>query len=94
MLAGFSDGDARGALNALETAYQSQRSNECKPVVIGLESVKEVMQRTHIQYDRMGESWIRTCITSSNLGSHILYSRTSHIRTDWERGSVRTIESS
>ena len=86
LLAGFCDGDARSALNALETAYNSQRSNECKPVVIGPDCVKEVMQRTHVQYDRAGMSVRLFCVQYDRAGMSV---RLSYVQYDRADRSVR-----
>lgn len=51
-LAESSDGDARMALTALETACAMQESNS----EIGLEVVEEVLQRPAVRYDRQGDA--------------------------------------
>ena len=51
-LAHLCDGDARVALNSLESAIESARATNCS--IVGVEDVKEGLQRSHIQYDRAG----------------------------------------
>lgn len=51
-LAGMANGDARGALNALEIAVRSAKAD-----VLHLEvsAVRKALQKTHLLYDRSGE---------------------------------------
>ncbi|KAK9453769.1 hypothetical protein V1511DRAFT_504451 [Dipodascopsis uninucleata] len=57
-LAGLADGDGRCAINLLDVALKSrswqelQRSREC----ISVDDVKGILQRTHLLYDRVGDS--------------------------------------
>ncbi|XP_078607550.1 ATPase WRNIP1-like [Branchiostoma floridae x Branchiostoma japonicum] len=61
-LAHLCDGDARTALNGLQTAVRSQMATsnhgdkqDTRPVVVTVEHVKEGLQRSHVLYDRAGE---------------------------------------
>lgn len=54
-LAERSNGDARTALNALETAVGLGKLNKKKETIVTLEDVQEALQKTHIQYDKTGE---------------------------------------
>lgn len=54
-LAERSNGDARTALNALETAVSLGKLNKKKETVVTIEDVQEALQKTHIQYDKTGE---------------------------------------
>ncbi|XP_066290601.1 ATPase WRNIP1-like [Branchiostoma lanceolatum] len=62
-LAHLCDGDARTALNGLQTAVRSQiathsnhgNKQDSQPVVVTVEHVKEGLQRSHVLYDRAGE---------------------------------------
>lgn len=54
-LAERSNGDARTALNALETAVGLGKLNKKKETNVTLEDVQEALQKTHIQYDKTGE---------------------------------------
>ncbi|XP_019629125.1 PREDICTED: ATPase WRNIP1-like [Branchiostoma belcheri] len=59
-LAHLCDGDARTALNGLQTAVRSQTAThsnhgDTQPVVVTVEHVKEGLQRSHVLYDRAGE---------------------------------------
>lgn len=49
------DGDARRALNALETAIEASR-DEGGAVSLTLERLREVLARTHLAHDKSGES--------------------------------------
>ncbi len=48
------DGDARRALNALETAVEASR-DEGGAAALTLERLREVLQRTHLAHDKGGE---------------------------------------
>ena len=52
-LTSVSDGDARVALNGLEMAVDSER--EKKIIKIDLRKIKEVLQKSHLLYDKKGE---------------------------------------
>jgi putative ATPase len=54
-LANMVNGDARSALNALDLAVLSHAGDKNKKIKIGLEEVKESLQRTHLLYDKKGE---------------------------------------
>ncbi len=57
-LCGMCDGDARVALNALETAVQAKQAETTDTLsipIICVEHVKEALQKSHIQYDRAGQ---------------------------------------
>ena len=62
-LANFCDGDARSALNNLEsvtrakiTANDELKPGQSEPVLITVDDVKDGMLHSHLQYDRTGES--------------------------------------
>jgi putative ATPase len=52
-IVGVADGDARCALNALQLACNAVAENQTDGV--NLQLAKEVMQRTHVLYDRAGD---------------------------------------
>lgn len=54
-LANMAAGDARTALNALETAVNSTSKNGQKMVKLELKDLAEALQRTHLLYDKTGE---------------------------------------
>ena len=56
MLSFLCDGDARSALNGLETAVRSKKDviSGDKETVVTVNDVKEALQRSHVQYDRNG----------------------------------------
>lgn len=53
-LANLCDGDARCALNSLQMAIQSQRSEEDSMAVVTADDIRDILQRTHVLYDRAG----------------------------------------
>ena len=59
VLANLCDGDARGALNSLEIAYQTKlnisKSEEQGSCTITVDNIKESFQRSHVSYDKNGE---------------------------------------
>ncbi|KAH3778703.1 ATPase WRNIP1-like [Dreissena polymorpha] len=59
-LANVSDGDARAALNGLQSVVQSQiaaskSSHEAAVMVVTVNHIKDGLQRSHIAYDKTGE---------------------------------------
>lgn len=54
-LANLCDGDARCALNSLQMAIQSQRSEEDSMAVVTADDIRDILQRTHVLYDRAGD---------------------------------------
>lgn len=64
-LAALSDGDARGALNGLETVlnFKLVSSNDSN-VIINENDIKDSMQRSHMLYDRAGKKF---CSLSTHL---------------------------
>jgi len=52
-LAHLCDGDARVALNSLQSVVESARAQSGH--MISMEDVKEGLQRSHVQYDRAGQ---------------------------------------
>jgi len=54
-LAQRSNGDARTALNALETAVSLGKYNKKKEIIVAIDDVKEALQKTHVLYDKNGE---------------------------------------
>jgi len=60
ILAGLSGGDARTALNGLELAVSAASGPagaKNKEITIGIEDVKEALQRTHLVFDKKGEEF-------------------------------------
>jgi putative ATPase len=55
LLAGYTGGDARTALNTLELAALSARPNEADERTITAEDIREAMQRANALYDKTGE---------------------------------------
>ncbi|XP_037502268.1 uncharacterized protein LOC119376549 [Rhipicephalus sanguineus] len=53
-LAAMCDGDARTALNSLQTAVEAHRSTGGSQLITA-ESIKEGLKRTHFHYDRAGD---------------------------------------
>ncbi|MFA4999553.1 MAG: replication-associated recombination protein A [Parcubacteria group bacterium] len=51
----MANGDARSALNALELAVKSARTDKRKVIKINADLVKEAFQKSHLLYDRAGE---------------------------------------
>ena len=58
-LAFFSDGDARIALNSLETVLRAatgdMKDTPGKGKVVTVDDIKVGLERSHVQYDRAGE---------------------------------------
>ncbi|OGY44896.1 MAG: AAA family ATPase [Candidatus Buchananbacteria bacterium RIFCSPHIGHO2_01_FULL_39_14] len=54
-LASLANGDARVALNALEFAVKSTKSNTQGKIVLNQEIIKESLQKSHYLYDKTGE---------------------------------------
>ncbi|OGY90071.1 MAG: AAA family ATPase [Candidatus Komeilibacteria bacterium RIFCSPLOWO2_01_FULL_45_10] len=54
-LAGFSNGDARTALNALELSVKATKPGKNGIIEVNLEAVRQSLSRTHLLYDRTGE---------------------------------------
>ena len=58
MLAELSGGDGRVALNGLELAFKSKvYKAEKSIIVIGIEDIREALQRTHLVFDKKGEEF-------------------------------------
>lgn len=55
-LSGLADGDGRVALNVLEMAINSQVQDPTGNLLIDTELVKATLKRTHMLYDRVGDS--------------------------------------
>lgn len=51
----LSDGDARAALNLLEMSSQSSTKKSGNSKLVDVETVKAVLQRSHVKYDKKGE---------------------------------------
>ncbi|MDD5438482.1 MAG: replication-associated recombination protein A [Patescibacteria group bacterium] len=51
----LSDGDARAALNLLEMSAQSSAKKEGGSKLVDVDTVKAVLQRSHVRYDKKGE---------------------------------------
>lgn len=54
-MARLSDGDARAALNLLEMSSQAANKQEKGSNIVDLATVKAVLQRSHLKYDKKGE---------------------------------------
>jgi putative ATPase len=54
-MARLSDGDARAALNLLEMSSQAVNKQAKELSVVDLATVKAVLQRSHLKYDKKGE---------------------------------------
>ena len=73
-LAFLCDGDARIALNSLETALQASGSKVTDKItgvagrVITVEDIKKGLERSHVQYDRAGEIFflLKSVVVSLN----------------------------
>lgn len=56
-IAELSAGDARTALNTLELAVKAKSRHAKNGIAIGLDDVKEALQRTHLVFDKGGEEF-------------------------------------
>lgn len=63
LLCNICDGDARAALNCLQLAVESCLASQQS--VVRLQHIKESLQRSHVQYDRLGKSKIRVLSSKS-----------------------------
>lgn len=59
-LAQYANGDARVALNALEVAVKTHRSEEGASVSLTKEDIKQALQQTNLMYDKGGEEHYNT----------------------------------
>lgn len=55
LIALYSSGDARAALNTLEMATVTQQTNQTDTCVVTKESIEDALQRTILRYDKTGE---------------------------------------